>query len=80
MRDHNYFVYIVTNKHKTTIYVGVTGDLQNRVYEHEKGLGQGFTKKCNCHFLVYYEHFTHIEDAIDREKEIKNGDVKRKTN
>ena len=70
-RDHNYFVYFMTNKHKTTLYVGVTSDLQNRVYEHEHGEYQGFTKKYNCHFLVYYEHFSDIEQAIDREKQIK---------
>ena len=42
-----------------------------RVYEHETGKFKGFTKKYNCHYLVYYEHFTFIEHAIDREKEIK---------
>ena len=71
MRDHNYFVYIMTNKNKTVIYIGVTGDLQNRIYEHENGLIDGFTKKYNCHYLVYYERFQHIDDAIAREKKLK---------
>ena len=70
-QNHNYFVYIMTNKHKNVLYVGVTNDLERRVYEHEKGEAKGFTKKYNCHYLVYYEYFTHIEYAIEREKEIK---------
>ncbi len=68
---HNYFVYIMTNKHRTVLYTGVTNDLERRVYEHETGEQKGFTKKYNCHYLVYYEHHTHVEHAIDREKEIK---------
>ena len=71
MRDHNYFVYIVTNKNNTVLYVGVTNDLQRRTYEHEQSLIPGFTKKYNCNYLIYYEHFQYIEDAIKREKQIK---------
>lgn len=71
MRDHNYFIYIITNKNKTVLYLGVTNDLQRRIYEHEHGLIPGFSKKYNCHFLVYYEHFQDINEAIAREKEIK---------
>jgi putative endonuclease len=61
----------MTNLHKNVLYIGVTNDLERRVYEHSTGEVNGFTKKYNCHFLIYYEHFTHIEHAIDREKEIK---------
>jgi len=61
----------MTNKHKNVLYVGVTNDLEKRVYEHETGEYKGFTKKYNRHYLIYYEHFTHIEYAIDREKEIE---------
>ena len=68
---HNYFVYIMTNKHKNVVYTGITNDIERRVYEHETGAHKGFTKKYNCHYLIYYEHFTYIEHAIDREKEIK---------
>jgi putative endonuclease len=80
MRDHNYFVYIVTNKNKTVLYIGVTNDLQRRTYEHENGLIPGFTKKYNCHYLIYYEHFQQIEDAINREKEIKKWRREKKEN
>jgi putative endonuclease len=71
MRDHNYFVYIVTNKNKTVLYIGVTNDLQRRIYEHEHSLMSGFTQKYNCQFLIYYEHFQDINDTILREKELK---------
>ena len=78
--NHNYFVYIMTNKHKTVLYVGVTNDLERRVHEHESGLYKGFTKRYNCHYLVYYEHYTQIEYAIDREKEIKKWRREKKNN
>ncbi|KAF0239152.1 MAG: putative endonuclease containing a URI [Prolixibacteraceae bacterium] len=80
MRDHNYFVYILTNKNKTVLYIGVTNDLQRRTYEHENGLLPGFTKKYNCHFLIYYEHFQNIDDAIAREKELKKWRREKKEN
>jgi len=80
MRDHNYFVYIVTNKNKTVLYIGVTNDLQRRTYEHENGLLPGFTKKYNCHYLIYFEHFQKIDDAIAREKEIKKWRREKKEN
>ena len=70
-RQHNYFVYMMTNKHKNVLYIGVTNDLERRVYEHKTGQFKGYTNKYNCHYLIYYEHFSHIDHAIDREKEIK---------
>lgn len=78
MRDHNYFVYFMTNTHKNVLYLGVTNDLERRVYEREKDEIKGFPRKYNCHYLVYYEYFIHIEDAIDREKEIKKWRRERK--
>ncbi len=80
MKDHNYFIYIVTNKNKTVLYIGVTNDLQRRTFEHENGLIPGFTKKYNCHYLIYYEHLQQIEDAIAREKEIKKWRREKKEN
>ena len=71
MKDHNYFVYIMTNKNKTVLYIGVTRDFLNRIFEHENGIIPEFTKKYNCHYLVYYEHFQNINEAIDREKQLK---------
>jgi putative endonuclease len=71
MINHNYFVYILTNKHKNVLYTGVTNDLKRRVYEHENALFPGFTKRYNCKYLIYWEHFQYIEEAIRREKQIK---------
>ena len=65
---HDNYVYIMTNKHKNVLYTGVTSKLGQRVTQHENGHYDGFTKKYNCHFLVYYEHFNDIELAIAREK------------
>ena len=77
---HNCFVYIMTNKHKNVLYVGVTNDLRKRVYEHEEGKHKGFTKKYNCHYLIFYEHFQNINHAINREKEIKKWRREKKNN
>lgn len=74
----NYYVYILTNKNNTTLYVGVTNDLHRRLYEHQHGCIEGFTKKYNLHKLVYFEHTFNIEDAIAREKQLKGWTRKKK--
>jgi putative endonuclease len=66
-----YYVYIVSSFHRT-VYVGVTNDLVRRIYEHKKGLVEGFSKKYKTANLVYYELFGSVLDAISREKEIKS--------
>jgi putative endonuclease len=53
------------------LYIGVTNNLKKRVFEHQSGKLVGFSKKYNCHFLIFYEHFTNINHAINREKELK---------
>ena len=68
---NTYYVYIMSNKRNTTLYIGVTDDLERRVIEHKSGLIPGFTKKYNCDKLVYYETFSDINQAIDREKQLK---------
>ncbi len=67
----NCWAYILSNKSKT-LYIGVTGNLQGRVYEHEQKLIDGFTKKYNLSKLVYFETFNNMQDAIHREKQLKN--------
>jgi len=72
------FVYIITNKHNTVLYTGVTNNLLRRIAEHKNGKGSVFTKKYNIHKLVYYQVFENIKDAINREKQIKAGPRRKK--
>ena len=67
----NYYVYLLTNWNNKVIYVGVTNDLNGRIYEHKNKLISGFTKKYNLNKLVYFEETCDINAAINREKEIK---------
>ncbi len=68
------FVYIITNKYQTVVYVGVTSNLPKRILEHKnKKYPQSFSARYNLMFLVYYEQFQEIGDAIAREKQIKAG-------
>ena len=74
MRDHNYFVYILTNFHRKVLYTGVTNDLERRLHEHRISSEtdkKSFTGKYNCFYLVYWERHQWIQHAIEREKEIK---------
>jgi len=65
-------VYIMTNKYRTTFYIGVTSDLRARVWQHINGEGSQFVKKYRLFDLVFFEYFERITDAIDREKQLKN--------
>ena len=69
---HNYWVYILTNKERGTLYIGVTGGIDDRMERHITGKGSKFTAKYNLKMLVYYEEFQYVEDAIAREKQLKN--------
>ena len=68
----------MSNKNNTTIYVGVSSNLVKRVYQHKNKTFKGFTSKYNCDKLVYFEEFENIEEAIQREKQVKKGNRKRK--
>lgn len=70
----NYFVYIITNKYRTTIYIGVTNDIQKRLGQHyfdSQNAKKSFAGKYNCYYLVYYELFENSSNAIAREKQLK---------
>ena len=70
-RDHDYWVYMMSNKTRSTLYIGVTNDLLVRVAQHRRGEIAGFTRDYHCVFLVHCEHFRDIRDAIAREKQLK---------
>jgi putative endonuclease len=69
-KEHNYYVYIMTNKSKT-LYTGMTNDLLRRVYEHKHKLVEGFTKKYNITKLVFFDQTSDVNEAIALEKKIK---------
>jgi len=73
------YIYILTNRTNNVLYNGVTSNLRNRILEHKtKKYKNSFTNKYNVNKLVYFEPFTHIEDAISREKQIKAGSRQKK--
>ena len=72
------YVYILFNKRNGTLYVGVTSDIKKRIYEHKEKLTEGFTNKYNINKLGYYEIFSTMIDAIEREKQIKKSNRKKK--
>jgi putative endonuclease len=74
------WVYIITNKPRGTLYVGVTSDIQRRAWEHREGLIDGFTKRYGLKLLVYAERHEEIEQAIQREKLIKHWSREWKVN
>ncbi len=65
-------VYIMSNKNRSTLYIGVTSNLTARVLEHRSGTGSKFTSKYNCFDLIYFEYHPSIVAAIAREKQLKN--------
>ncbi|MFZ2906047.1 MAG: GIY-YIG nuclease family protein [Cyclobacteriaceae bacterium] len=65
------YVYIMSNFTRTTFYIGVTNDLYTRVLQHKSGKGSKFTSRYKCYDLVYFEDYSRIMDAIDREKQLK---------
>jgi len=79
---HNDFVYIVTNPAKTVLYIGVTNDLPTRLQQHYENKGQQktFAGRYFCYNLIYWERFDYIQHAIEREKELKKWNRKKKEN
>ncbi len=74
------FIYILTNKNTTTLYVGVTNNIITRIQQHKDNINpKSFTARYNLHKLVYYEAFQEIGDAIAREKQLKGGNRAQKT-
>ena len=68
---HQYYLYIITNKKNGVLYIGVTNNLERRMFEHKNKLIKGFSSKYNLDKLVYLEVYQYVEDAIKREKNMK---------
>ncbi len=66
-----YYVYIVSNYLRTVLYIGVTTNIVRRIGEHKRGEGGVFTSRYKCFYLMYYEEFTDVRNAIAREKQLK---------
>jgi putative endonuclease len=80
VKYHQYYVYIITNKSKSTLYTGVSNSLEQRITDHylNRNSSKSFAGRYNCYFLLYFEMFQYVKDAIRREKEIKGWSRKKK--
>ena len=70
-REYNFWVYIVTNRNHSVLYIGVTNNLAQRITEHREGTGANFPAAYRCSKLLYVEHYTDVREAIAREKQLK---------
>ena len=68
---HQYWVYMMSNKTRSVLYIGITNDLYRRYNEHTAGTIKGFTQNYKCHYLVYFEEYQNVNEAIAREKQLK---------
>ena len=70
---HNYYVYILTNRIRSVLYIGMTNSIEERLHKHKNpdANSKSFTAKYKCYYLIYFERFQNVEDAIKREKELK---------
>jgi putative endonuclease len=66
-----YYIYILASKRKGTLYIGITSNISRRIWEHEEGLAEGFTKKYGVKRLVYVEQTGDVRTALEREKQLK---------
>ncbi|MBK7560394.1 MAG: GIY-YIG nuclease family protein [Chitinophagaceae bacterium] len=71
-RIGSYSVYILSNFARTVFYFGMTNNLERRIWEHRNNEGGVFTSKYKCHFLLFYEDYSDVNNAIAREKQLKN--------
>jgi putative endonuclease len=69
--DYNFWIYMMTNRNHTVLYIGMTNRLSRRTWEHREGAKSGFASKYQCRKLVYCEHYRHVRDAIARESQLK---------
>src|SRR5690606_8567687 len=80
---HSYYVYIITNKYRSTFYIGMTNNLKERLSQHKQNIdsrNKTFASKYSLEFLVFYEKFVWVQEAIAREKELKKWRREKKLN
>jgi putative endonuclease len=70
-RDYDFWVYIITNRNDSVLYIGVTSSLSRRTWKHREGVGANFAARYQCKKLIYYEHYRDVRDAIARESQLK---------
>jgi putative endonuclease len=70
-RDYHFWIYIVTNRNHSVLYIGVTNSLSRRTWNHREGVCASFPARYQCQKLIYYEHYPDIRDAIARESQLK---------
>jgi putative endonuclease len=70
-RDYDFWIYVVTNRNHSVLYIGVTNSLARRTWQHREGTGADFPAAYRCKKLLYYEHYRDIRDAIARETQLK---------
>jgi putative endonuclease len=71
MRDYDFWVYIVTNRNHSVLYIGLTNSLSRRLWEHRQETGANFPTAYQCKKLIYYEHYSNVHEAIARESQLK---------
>lgn len=76
-KEYDYYVYIMASI-SGTLYIGFTNNVRRRTYEHKNDAIEGFSKTYKCHKLVYYKHFSCVYTAIEREKQLKKWNRKKK--
>ena len=70
-REYDFWIYILTNKNRSVLYIGMTNSLSRRVHQHQSGETDGFAATYQCRRLVYYEHYRNVNEAIARETQLK---------
>ena len=71
MREYDFWVYILTNRNHTVLYIGLTNSLSRHVWEHRNEIGANFPAAYKCKKLIYYEHYSNVHEAIARESQLK---------
>ena len=77
-KEYHFYVYIMSNHERTTLYIGFTNHITRRIIEHKFELVSGFTKKYKLKYLIYFEEYQYVDQAIMREKELKGWIRKKK--